>query len=76
MRSARIAPLPLLALLPLLLVLGAEDDGEWKLVWSDEFDAKTSPGGLPNPEKWGYETGLVRPGAASQPGDSKTSERR
>ncbi|MDR0610949.1 MAG: glycoside hydrolase family 16 protein [Planctomycetaceae bacterium] len=27
-----------------------------KLVWSDEFDGN----GLPNPEKWGYETGYVR----------------
>jgi beta-glucanase (GH16 family) len=31
--------------------------GEYtKLVWSDEFDYE----GLPNPEKWGYETGYVR----------------
>lgn len=27
-----------------------------KLVWSDEFDYT----GLPNPDKWGYETGYVR----------------
>jgi beta-glucanase (GH16 family) len=27
-----------------------------KLVWFDEFDGN----GLPNPEKWGYETGYVR----------------
>ena len=31
--------------------------GEYtKLVWSDEFDYE----GLPNPEKWGYETGYIR----------------
>jgi len=27
-----------------------------KLIWSDEFDYE----GLPNPEKWGYETGYIR----------------
>jgi len=32
------------------------DGGTWNLVWSDEFDYK----GLPDPEKWGYETGFVR----------------
>lgn len=30
--------------------------GEWKLVWSDEFDKP----GAPDPAKWGYETGFVR----------------
>jgi beta-glucanase (GH16 family) len=30
--------------------------GEWKLVWSDEFDKP----GLPDPVKWGYELGFVR----------------
>ncbi len=30
--------------------------GEWKLVWSDEFNAD----GPPDPAKWGYETGFVR----------------
>jgi beta-glucanase (GH16 family) len=30
--------------------------GEWKLVWSDEFDKP----GLPDKTKWGYEEGLVR----------------
>ncbi len=30
--------------------------GDWKLVWSDEFDEP----GLPNPAKWSYEEGLVR----------------
>lgn len=29
---------------------------EWKLVWSDEFEKS----GLPDPEKWDYETGFVR----------------
>jgi Beta-glucanase/Beta-glucan synthetase len=31
-------------------------DGEYKLVWSDEFDGD----GEPDPAKWGYETGFVR----------------
>ena len=30
--------------------------GEWKLVWSDEFDKP----GLPDPAKWDYETGFIR----------------
>jgi len=30
--------------------------GEWKLVWSDEFDKV----GLPDPARWGYETGFIR----------------
>ena len=30
--------------------------GEWKLVWSDEFDKA----GAPDPAKWGYEEGYVR----------------
>ncbi|TVR54725.1 MAG: glycoside hydrolase family 16 protein [Spirochaetaceae bacterium] len=29
---------------------------EWELVWSDEFDYT----GLPDPERWSYETGMVR----------------
>jgi beta-glucanase (GH16 family) len=32
------------------------DAGEWKLVWSDEFDRP----GLPDPGKWSYETGYIR----------------
>jgi beta-glucanase (GH16 family) len=42
----------------LLLLLAAAPAGgaDWKLVWSDEFDKP----GLPDPEKWGYETGFVR----------------
>jgi beta-glucanase (GH16 family) len=30
--------------------------GDWKLVWSDEFDRE----GLPDPAKWAYEEGFVR----------------
>jgi beta-glucanase (GH16 family) len=30
--------------------------GDWKLVWSDEFDKP----GLPDPTKWGYEEGFIR----------------
>lgn len=30
--------------------------GDWKLVWSDDFNEP----GLPNPAKWGYETGFIR----------------
>ena len=29
---------------------------EWRLVWSDEFEKA----GLPDPQKWDYETGFVR----------------
>jgi beta-glucanase (GH16 family) len=29
---------------------------QWKLVWSDDFNEP----GLPNPAKWGYETGFIR----------------
>ena len=29
---------------------------DWKLVWADEFNYQ----GLPDPAKWGYETGFVR----------------
>lgn len=32
------------------------DDPEWKLVWSDEFEAE----GLPDPKKWSYEVGFIR----------------
>jgi beta-glucanase (GH16 family) len=38
-----------------LTALSARAD-DWKLVWSDEFNEP----GLPNPAKWGYETGFVR----------------
>ena len=40
----------------LLLSAGAGLGAEWKLVWSDEFDKP----GLPDPAKWGYESGFVR----------------
>src|SRR5215472_12935499 len=30
--------------------------GDWKLVWSDEFDKP----GLPDPAKWSYEEGFIR----------------
>ncbi|GAB4464462.1 MAG: hypothetical protein OHK0029_34460 [Armatimonadaceae bacterium] len=30
--------------------------GDWKLVWSDEFNYS----GLPDPKKWDYEVGLIR----------------
>jgi beta-glucanase (GH16 family) len=30
--------------------------GEWKLVWSDEFNYS----GMPNPKKWNYEVGFIR----------------
>src|SRR5436309_15830170 len=41
-----------------LLVLLAVSawSGDWKLVWSDEFDKP----GLPDPAKWEYETGFIR----------------
>lgn len=34
----------------------AADLPGWKLAWSDEFDQA----GRPNPDKWGYEEGLIR----------------
>jgi beta-glucanase (GH16 family) len=43
----------LCALTTLPLLASAAD---WKLVWSDEFDKP----GLPDPVKWGYETGFIR----------------
>src|SRR5579871_6485391 len=30
--------------------------GDWKLVWSDEFDRP----GLPDPSKWNFEQGFIR----------------
>ena len=32
----------------------------WTMVWNDEFDAGSCPGGRPDPTKWGYEHGMVR----------------
>lgn len=37
-------------------VSGAQERAGWKLVWSDEFDRQ----GLPDTNKWTYETGFVR----------------
>ncbi len=34
----------------------AQSSGDWKLVWSDEFDKD----GKPDPARWTYETGFVR----------------
>lgn len=48
---------PLTPLFASILLAGsalAADD--WKLAWSDEFDKP----GLPDPQKWGYETGFIR----------------
>lgn len=40
----------------LALIAVACPAADWKLVWSDEFDKP----GLPDPTRWGYETGFVR----------------
>ncbi len=45
--------LPVVCLLLSCISLQA---GEWKLVWSDEFDRE----GLPDPGRWVYEEGFVR----------------
>jgi beta-glucanase (GH16 family) len=54
-----------LAIVTLLLLCGAAPApqspapapaGEWKLVWSDEFDRP----GSPDPAKWDYEEGFIR----------------
>src|SRR6266446_2340415 len=39
-----------------ILMAGSALAGDWKLVWSDEFDKP----GLPDPAKWQYETGFIR----------------
>jgi len=39
-----------------LWLAGSAWAGDWKLVWSDEFDKP----GLPDPAKWQYETGFIR----------------
>jgi beta-glucanase (GH16 family) len=44
------------SLLMVTILAMTADAGEWKLVWSDEFDK----GGLPDAAKWGYETGFIR----------------
>lgn len=38
------------------ILAGAAQAGEWKLVWSDEFDYE----GLPDKTKWDYEEGFIR----------------
>ncbi|OGG01472.1 MAG: hypothetical protein A3F83_00965 [Candidatus Glassbacteria bacterium RIFCSPLOWO2_12_FULL_58_11] len=43
-------------LLAILLACGAARAGEWKLVWSEEFDKP----GLPDSLCWNYEEGFVR----------------
>lgn len=40
----------------IFLISGEAYCQEWQLVWSDEFDYK----GLPDPEKWNYEVGMIR----------------
>ena len=40
----------------LTMMVTTADAGEWKLVWSDEFDRA----GLPDPARWSYETGSIR----------------
>ncbi len=47
---------PLIGALLVVSMVMTADAGEWKLVWSDEFDKA----GLPDPAKWGYETGFIR----------------
>jgi beta-glucanase (GH16 family) len=46
---------PLIGMWLLLCVSPMAVAGEWKLVWSDEFDRP----GLPDPAKWNYETGYI-----------------
>jgi len=45
-----------LATLSLALATMSTGAGEWKLVWSDEFDKP----GLPDPARWSYEEGFLR----------------
>jgi beta-glucanase (GH16 family) len=47
---------PLIGIWLLATITATADAGEWKLVWSDEFDRP----GLPDPARWGYETGYLR----------------
>jgi len=47
-----LGPWPVFLILSVTPVLG----GEWKLVWSDEFEHA----GLPDPGKWDYEEGFIR----------------
>lgn len=45
-----------LAIWALLLFAGFAQAGDWKLVWSDEFDKP----GPPDPSKWAFESGFIR----------------
>jgi beta-glucanase (GH16 family) len=47
---------PLIGIWLLASVAATAEAGEWKLIWSDEFDRP----GLPDPAKWSYETGYLR----------------
>jgi beta-glucanase (GH16 family) len=40
----------------LLLLAASAGAGDWKLIWSDEFDKP----GTPDPDKWSYEQGFIR----------------
>ena len=40
----------------LVLIANPLSAKDWKLVWSDEFNYQ----GLPDPAKWGFETGFIR----------------
>jgi hypothetical protein len=50
----------IIVLFPLMVQCQNKENPEWiggkKLVWADEFDYTD----LPDPLKWGYETGFVR----------------
>jgi beta-glucanase (GH16 family) len=46
----------LFAISMLIMTMNCVAAGEWKLVWSDEFDYE----GLPDKDKWDYEEGFVR----------------
>src|SRR5262249_38337389 len=46
----------LIAILFVVPMVATVEAGEWKLVWSDEFDRP----GLPDPAKWSPEVGYVR----------------
>ncbi len=43
-------------LLVLLMGVGSVQAGDWKLVWSDDFDKP----GMPDESKWTYEEGFIR----------------
>ncbi|MDB4652848.1 hypothetical protein OAE39_01090 [Akkermansiaceae bacterium] len=39
-----------------MLISAAPAEGEWKIVWADEFTGACHP----EPSKWSYESGFVR----------------